>query len=76
MVSRRVAQVQHQSFLFWWTPDSTFVEYDAVLVEMPPWNPSEQKQGILRSSMEAWVSSTCWDRWGADGGAVAGTTAL
>ncbi|CAK8985487.1 40S ribosomal protein S6 [Durusdinium trenchii] len=50
--------VQHQSFLFWWTPDSTFVEYDAVLVEMPPWNPSEQKQGILRSSMKQSMLTT------------------
>ncbi|CAK9050884.1 40S ribosomal protein S6, partial [Durusdinium trenchii] len=41
---------QLQSFLFWWNPDTAFVLYDTTLVEMPPWNPSEQKQGILRSA--------------------------
>ncbi|CAK9097054.1 unnamed protein product [Durusdinium trenchii] len=41
-----------QGFLYWWSPDSSFVAYSPALVEMPPWSLFEHKQGIYKSQID------------------------
>ena len=48
---------KYQSFVFWWNPDSSFVQLEPRLLEMPPHQSSEYKAGIFQSQSESWAGS-------------------
>ena len=42
--------------MYWWMPDSSFVQYDPTLVEFPPFNFAEYRDGIFKSQIVTWRS--------------------
>lgn len=57
--------IELQSALYWWTPDSTFVEYGAQRVVFPEHNSQEYRNGIYGTQRtEAFLST--WAAGGLD----------